>query len=663
MTKTASTSPNLLARLGTSARRWASTFITPARQINEADTYLYGAGSTTVASLLGSGKRLARTRQSIYDKWAGMEADPIIATAVNLLVTAALGGHETSGALVFIEKTPAAQKNKRLAKIVDEISADIAPLLNRIVYQVAYTGAVFGDAYARVYADARGVVDLYADELVRPPLVQPFERGSRTVGYAVYTGERNFERLNVAQMARLKMPRTQWVPQHGVVEKSLRMALAEDDVDRLPLMPSMVGGSLLYNAEDPYDNLTASLLGLVGQRWMDSIDEQMVAVNMASMTKEQQDRFLGSVANMLKSSKLRAEEAVKNGRPVMERIRHLIPVFGEKQLTTIGSGNTPGRASSINIEDVLLHARLLAGALGTDLSMIGFADQLSGGLGEGGFFRVSAQAAERARIIRVALAEFCDQIVDIHTLRRYGMVFDAHDRPWNTNFYGSISALEAEKQRTRLDSMNAGMLLVQSMQMMKDMGASRDIMNTFLTKTMLLDEDQATQFAAIVETAETSPENLPPESEGEPPTLDSVPRYDWDWLTAVPIPQRTLERFELSQSGSALDADLTALAAAHEAMPDTVLSGLQFVLASPQGWFVQSDGYACLFKESIPSRRFSVCALTLEQGRLRCVSYYSLDKRQLNQCLKHQRHVLRRLGLPSGEASLSRYLRMQHVPL
>jgi hypothetical protein len=84
------------------------------------------------------------------------------------------------------------------------------------------------------------------DETIRPPMVQPFERGSRTVGFAVYTGERGFERLDVSQMARLKNARVQWVPQYGVVEKAVRLAIAEDDIDSLPIMPSMVGGSLLY---------------------------------------------------------------------------------------------------------------------------------------------------------------------------------------------------------------------------------------------------------------------------------------------------------------------------------------------------------------------------------------------------------------------------------
>jgi hypothetical protein len=242
---------------------------------------------------------------------------------------------------------------------------------------------------------------------------------------------------------------------------------------------------------------------------MDSIDEQMVAVNLESMNLDQQQRFVESVKAMLMASKAYAEQAVKTGRPVMERIRHIIPVFNEKQLSTVGpaNGGAPGRAATISIEDVMLHARMLAGALGVDLSMLGFADQLSGGLGEGGFFRVSAQAAERARIIRVALADFFNHIIDIHTMRRYGVVFDPKERPWTINFFGSISALEAEKQRTRSDSMNAGMLLAQAMQMMKELGASKEVMTEFLVKTMMLDEDQAKLYASVVDAK-------PPEDDG-----------------------------------------------------------------------------------------------------------------------------------------------------
>lgn len=488
------------SRFGLSAKKWESENTPAASEITQSDSIMYGAGTTTVASLMSSGSRKARTRQSIYDQWSMMEADPIVSSSVSLLVTAALGGHETSGELVFIEKSPGIIDNKQLSDLVDEIKADLSGIFNRIAFPTAYLGATFGDAYARIYSDGNGVIDVYNGELIRPPLVQPFERGSRTVGYAIYTGEKNFQRLDVKQMARMKMPRTQWVPQHGVFEKSLKFALEADDIDTLPLMPSMAGGSLIYSAEEPYNNLVSSLLGLVGQRWMDSIDEQMLTVNLSDMSTNHQEKFLDSVVAMLKRSKEVAEKAVTEGKPVMERIRHIVPVFNEKQLATVQSSNggQPGRSGSIGIEDVMLHARLLAGAIGVDLSMIGFADQMAGGLGDGGWFRTSAQVAERARIIRVALADFYNQIIDIHTLQRYGVVFPPSMRPWNINFYGSISALESERQRTRSESMSVGLMLVQAIQQMKDLGATKPVLINFLTEIMTLDEKQAELYAEIL---------------------------------------------------------------------------------------------------------------------------------------------------------------------
>jgi hypothetical protein len=131
--------------------------------------------------------------------------------------------------------------------------------------------------------------------------------------------------------------------------------------------------------------------------------------------------------------------------------------------------------------------------------MLGFADQLSGGLGEGGFFRVSAQAAERGRILRVALAETFNHIVDVHLIKQGKDSFDPNNRPYIINFYGNISALESERQRTRLDAMSSGSTLVQAMQQLKDLGADKKIMQTFLSRTMLLDEDLAETYAAITE--------------------------------------------------------------------------------------------------------------------------------------------------------------------
>lgn len=482
-----------------SGKSWEKENTTPAAQIDENTHFSFGGGSS-VSSLLNSGRKMARARATIYDLWAEMEGCPIISAAGRIQTTSALGGHETTGDIVFIEPTAAAKKDKTRAKMVDEIAASICPILNREAFTLAYTGWAFGDSYARMYSEKGvGLVDLYTQELVRPNLVMPYEQGNRTVGFLISSSGRKFvERLNTTQMARLKMPRTTWVPQYGVIEKSIVTALAEDDRAKLPILPSMVGGSSLFSAEGPYHDLISSLAGLVGQRWLDSIDEQILTVNMDGMTKAQQERYSKSVTEMLERSKGYADKVIKEGVPLLTRIRHLLPIFSEKQVLNLNPTNSNARTSSISTEDVMLHARLLAASLGTDLSMIGFADQLSGGLGDGGFFRVSAQAAEIARTQRHALTEAFNHMIDVHTLNRYGMVFPAHERPWSINFYGAISALNTEQQENRTEAMQTGMQMAQAMDTMKNLGADEETMAMFLSKVLLVDEDLSKLMAKVV---------------------------------------------------------------------------------------------------------------------------------------------------------------------
>jgi hypothetical protein len=494
--------PGFLARLGLGKRAWEAENLPAATEITTRDIGLWGANATTVASLLSSGRKQARTRQVIYDKWAQMEADPIVSSALSLLCTAALGGDSSTGQMVYIEPSAKAREDKRLETVCQEVGDALTGMLNDVVFSLAYTGTAFGDAYARIYSEPGvGVVGVHLDEMIRPPLVQAFERAGRTVGYAVFVGETNFERLTTAQLVRLKMPRTQWVPQYGVVEKSLRLHLNEDDPGETPILPAMIGGSLLYNAEEPYDRLMAALTGLVGQRVLDSINESILTVNLESMTREQQQRYVDSVIRMLSVSRERAEAAVKSGTPLLERIRHIVPVFNEKQLVQVGQGPSGGRQAALTIEDVLFHARLLSGALGVDLSMIGFADQMAGGLGEGGFFRTSAHVAERARIIRSALDACLNHIIDLHTLAKYGVVFAESERPWRINFYGSISALEAEKQQSQMAAMGAAGMMVQSLQQMKDMGADKATLKAFLSQQLLVDEDLSELYSTTLSAA------------------------------------------------------------------------------------------------------------------------------------------------------------------
>lgn len=462
----------------------------------------YGDGLVSAAfTLLGNSRREARSRSQIYEKWGYMMGDPIVSTALSLLVTAALGGDSTSGDVVFIEPSAAATKDKGAKKLVEEIKRDLQPLLNKIAFTMAYNGAGYGDAFARVYATDDGVVDAYIDELVSPATVLPFEQGNRTVAFASAVGEKQLARLSLLQMVRLKMPRRVFVPQVSITEKVWKATLEEDDIDALPILPSAAGGSFLYEVEPAYDNMNAALLGLVGQRILDSVDESVLGVNMAGATVDQQNAIAKSIEKMLKTSKARAEQAVKENRPILERVRHVLPFWNDKQIVNfdMGSASQSKRSANIGIEDVMIHARMLSGGLGPDLGLIGFADQMPASLGEGGSFRSSATVAEKAQVIRGALSEVVHQIIAIHTYRKYnGLVFDPKDRPYDVNYYGSISALEAEKSATRERAMNGGLVMVQAMDGAKQLGMTEAQFENFLSKQLRMDAEDAKLYASVV---------------------------------------------------------------------------------------------------------------------------------------------------------------------
>ena len=447
---------------------------------------------TSTAILLG-GNNQARSRQQIYAKYQQMLQNSFVNAGLRLHVTAALGGHESKGDVVFIECTPEAEKDPKKKKIIDDLNLDLRELLNKNIYTLAFNAIAWGDSYARVYGqDKVGVTDLLCDEMVLPPLVQPFEQGSKTVGYVVGTATNSSGvKLSTVQMVRVKMPRTIYTPQARVMQKAFKTAILEDDNANLPYLPSLVGGSFLEGIEESFNHLIMSISGMVGQRIQDGIDEALLTVNMSDMTIEQQRATMDNIKQMFDETAAQTAQAIKDGRSLLGKMRRFIPVWSEKQLVQLQGGTGSMRTASISIEDVMFHAKQLAGGLGIDLSMLGFADLLSGGLGEGGFFRVSAQVAERSRMIRNAVTAAINDIIEIHLYKKSGLAFSDNDRPWAINFYSGISAAQKESNDTKLAAMNTGGILIQTLAQLKDLGLSPDVVKHLLSTQMMLDEDSA----------------------------------------------------------------------------------------------------------------------------------------------------------------------------
>jgi hypothetical protein len=138
----------------------------------------------------------------------------------------------------------------------------------------------------------------------------------------------------------------------------------------------------------------------------------------------------------------------------------------------------------------------MAGTLGVDPAMLGFGDLLAGGLGEGGFFRTSIQAALRANQIRAACTAFILRAIDIHTIYRDKKVWLAEDVPFELRYNSLNTAIAQEESATQESKANYATMLATVLDMIEQspIGKSPELKNHFYTSVLEFDADKTKTF-------------------------------------------------------------------------------------------------------------------------------------------------------------------------
>ncbi|MFJ3487110.1 hypothetical protein ACIPL1_27380 [Pseudomonas sp. NPDC090202] len=495
----------LMARLASGARKATDLIMggqlsdmTPAQAVKQAESRMasvpsFDADYVGIEMMMGSAGKPLRTRAQIYMKYHFMMQEGLISTALRSNVQMALGGHETTGETLFMEPKPKISSADK--KMVDEL-APVIKMLNDSAHSMCFSASGFGDAYARIYTVPKKGIVAFDHERMFSPLVQPYEELGKTVGYQVSFGEKiGGVKLSHLDVVRLKMPRMLILPQMKVMENAQKINLEETDINRMLPLPSPVGGSLMEAAEQDFDNLYAAVRGLTGQRIASSMEEVLLALDLSDTTKDQQKKIVDNTKKLLAAMKERAERQVSEGIYSTSRMFNLMPTWGQKMLTQVSSLQSGATGQNLTVDDVLFHAKKLAGTLGSDISQLGFADLISASLGDGGTNRTSATGAERARILRTAYTRMVNDTIDRHMLAKYGFCWPDAERPYTINFYGSIAALEAEKQASAERAMNKGAVMIQLLAQMRDVGMPQEENALLLGKVCELDTDLAEQFA------------------------------------------------------------------------------------------------------------------------------------------------------------------------
>lgn len=470
-------------------------------------------------------EKIPRTRQQIYTMWELMQRDPQVAEAMSLHVTAALGGHESTGDMIFI--TPhdrirgKGARAKDLRERVEREARRIAPIINRHAFAMARQAISFGDSYARIFTDdTHGVIGLKNDRDTSPTLIMPFERAGETIGFHGLMEEnleRTIAKLSPMQLLRVKMPRIENIPQMPMQVWQDEKTLIYDKRSDNPILPAEVGGSFLYPIEDVWQDVTISRAGLNNQQIADSVKQAFLTINMESMPPAQQKKYKKGLTDMLTNYRSTIEESFKGGESLHGTKYHILPQWGDKQILQ-SVGDLSQRLAPLNENLLMLHLRRLAGGLGIDLSLMGWADMLAGGLGDGAAFHTSAQIMRRSMLIRQALIDAFNHLFKIHWGIKYNEYFEFEEYPWQFDFFSDQNAAAAQTLSNRQNKANTLAIEAQAIMSIKELGLSKETAQLILEDRLDYDLHLAEQVAKSITAAPVDENGLM--LNGQPPPQD-----------------------------------------------------------------------------------------------------------------------------------------------
>ena len=445
-------------------------------------------------------------RKTIYTEYKMMMQDPTIHACLNLLAAAALGGHESRGEVVFIRPADKLLNDglraKKLRKLVESEAEYLQGLINNMVFAFTRNAIGYGDSYARVYgAQGYGLSHILCDDTVEPPFIQAFEQAGRTVGFHVLETNdyevRRLTKLNHLQMVRMKMPRVTPLPQFRIDHVLQRQILSEDDPSKVPVIPSPVGGSFLQAVAPAWRDWMLSFAALNSQQIADSVNNQFFSLDMSSMPKSSRNKYKQGLQKSLLDLHEKVKSALKGGEPLWATNYTFLPSWSEKQVLN-PLGDLTKRSAPLNLELAMTHLKRGVGALGLDLSLTGWMELISGGLGDGAAFHTSAQVMVTSALIRQALTEPLIDLCIQHFALKHGEVFKRSDLPFKIEFYSDISAAATEALNNKNTRASTFQMFIAGISGLREAELDTQSNMILLTEILGLDDTQALRIAKAV---------------------------------------------------------------------------------------------------------------------------------------------------------------------
>lgn len=452
-------------------------------------------GMTSEADSISLSAELPGERLQKYNILETMAKSPTISTALNIHIAHALAPSKKTGQAFIL--SPKDGSDAEAVSRCEELTADLGAMINDGLPSWAMIMAIFGVSYVRPYAEqGRGITGIESSYYTLPHFVQEFYRGSQLVGFSgdYILDTHSLRRVITEPWNLVSMKNPYWTPQHKVIPVSYGTkgySLLSEQADK-PLMEKQnYGTSFLEYSYEPYLNLCASLAALKSTRNNAAKIDRLIALTTNTLDPVNAANYTRGVSQALKRhSDLVAQRSI-NANAIPTVLNHLIPVMGDgKNGITIDTQSIPADISGI--EDVMFHLRQLAASLGIDATMLGWADQMSGGLGEGGWQQTAIQAALRANWIRQAAQRTIYRLLDIHLAYKYGKVYTETNRPYDVQFNSMNTAIQEEENRELDARANFVAVISQIMDQIQNnpkLAGSDAFMRYLFTEQLHIDDD------------------------------------------------------------------------------------------------------------------------------------------------------------------------------
>lgn len=409
-------------------------------------------------------RRLPPERMARYAALEVMAEDPTIDSAIKLHMAHALSARSDTNQVISIESITDDKD-----PIVNDLRDTLQKRINFELHEWAYNAAVYGASYVRVYGEqGKGITNIRSDYYTHPRFVKKFEKAGQLAGFTTTyqgtSGVQNALRLMPPwSFVGFEIPHWKSVSNLEPTTVGIRpVDLSQDDYANEAMVESQeYGSSLIETGYQPWLDLLDAICSLNASRRNAARLERIIGVSTGRLDPEKAAKYIRSISDeIIMTDKSVSARSLRKGF-VQTVINRIFPMFGEKGRMDV---NTVQGTPDINgLEDVLFHVKRLGGALGVDPSMLGFGDFLSGGLGDGGFFRVSVMAAMKASALRLAIQNGIQRLCEIHVAYKYNKIFLDGQQPWRIVFNSVSTALEREEQenleaRTNIASSLSGIV-------------------------------------------------------------------------------------------------------------------------------------------------------------------------------------------------------------